>query len=279
MPEQYEELVFSHFFLNDDIMVDGNLNFPAPGELRVLAIHAHPDDIEFQCAGVLLRLRGLGCQISVATMTPGDCGSAEHSAAEIAEIRRGEASAAAEILGADYTCLEFRDLSICFDNDSRRRVTEFLRRKNPHLILTAPPVDYMHDHEITSALVRDACFNASVPNYRTQQWDPAPAMSKIPWLYYVDAVEGIDHFGQRQPVDFIVNVTDQFEAKQRALACHASQREWLRRQHGIDEYMDACERWSRARGAELGVQHGEGFRQYKGHPHPSSDLLQHLLRD
>ena len=201
-------------------------------------------------------------------MTPGDGGSAEHSAEEISRIRRGEAAAAAEILQAQYTCLEFRDLSIVFDNDSRRRMTEFLRRTAADIILTAPPVDYMHDHEITSALVRDACFNASVPNYRTGQWDPAPATKKIPWLYYVDP---------RQPTDFIVDVSEQFELKLQSLACHASQREWLRRQHGMDEYTEACRRWSSARGAEAGVRFGEGFRQYKGHPHPVSNVLQELL--
>ncbi|MFN9080060.1 MAG: PIG-L deacetylase family protein, partial [Planctomyces sp.] len=45
-----------------------------PAQPHVLAIHAHPDDIEFQCAGTLLQLKRLGCRISVATMTPGDCG-------------------------------------------------------------------------------------------------------------------------------------------------------------------------------------------------------------
>ncbi len=246
-------------------------------DLHVLAIHAHPDDIEIQCAGTLLRLKSLGCRISVATMTPGDCGSAEHDAEQIAAIRRAEAAAAAEILGADYTCLEFRDLSIVFDNDSRNRVTEFLRRRRPDMILTAPPVDYMHDHEITSMLVRDACFNASVPNYRTRQWDPAAACDRIPYLYFVDAIEGIDHFGNRQPVDFIVDVSDQFETRQQMLACHASQREWLRRQHGIDEYMDSSRRWGAGRGQEIGVAYGEAFRQYKGHPHPTDNLLGELL--
>ncbi|MFO0428617.1 MAG: PIG-L deacetylase family protein [Planctomyces sp.] len=248
-----------------------------PSSLHVLAIHAHPDDIEFQCAGALLRLKELGCRISVATMTPGDGGSAEHGPEEISAIRRAEAGAAAKIMGAGYTCLEFRDLSICFDNDSRRRMTEFLRRTTPNIILTAPPVDYMHDHEITSALVRDACFNASVPNYRTRQWDPAPATKSIPWLYYVDPVEGTDHFGNRQPVDFAIDVSAVYETKKAALACHASQREWLRRQHGIDEYMDACDRWSLARGKEHGVLHAEGFRQYKGHPHPTQNILAELL--
>ncbi|MFO0975264.1 MAG: PIG-L family deacetylase [Planctomycetaceae bacterium] len=245
--------------------------------LHILAIHAHPDDIEFQCAGTLMRLKALGCRISVATMTPGDCGSAEHSAEEIAAIRRKEGADGAAIIGADYTCLEFRDLSIVFDNDARRRVTEFVRHTAPDIILTAPPVDYMHDHEITSALVRDSCFNASVPNYRTGQWDPAPPAKKIPWLYFVDPVEGTDHFGNRQPVDMIVDVSEQFEEKIRALSCHASQREWLRRQHGMDEYTEACRRWGAARGKEAGVGFGEGFRQYKGHPHPHSNILKELL--
>jgi len=116
-----------------------------PASLKILAIHAHPDDIEIQCAGSLLKLRQLGCRISVATMTPGDKGSDELSAEEIADVRRAEAAAAAAQMEAEYTCLEFRDLSIVFDNDSRRRMAEYLRRQQPDIILTAPPVDYMHD--------------------------------------------------------------------------------------------------------------------------------------
>ncbi|MBW3543328.1 MAG: PIG-L family deacetylase, partial [Planctomycetes bacterium] len=170
---------------------------PAPADSpRVLAIHAHPDDIEFQCAGTLLLLREAGCSLTVATMTAGDCGSAELGPEEIAAVRREEAKRSAELLGADYACLEFRDLSICHDNDSRRRVTEALRRARPELVITAPPVDYMSDHEVTSLLVRDACFNAPIPNYKTQQWDPAPPLERIPHLYYVDPIGGVDQYGQ-----------------------------------------------------------------------------------
>jgi hypothetical protein len=162
---------------------------------RIFAIHAHPDDIEFQCAGTLVLLKERGCEILTATMTPGDCGSAALLPDEIARVRRGEAAKSAELLGASYQCLEFRDLSICFDNDGRHKVAEALRRARPDIVLTAPPVDYMSDHEITCRLVRDACFNASVPNYSTRQWDPAPPMDKIPHLYYVDAIEGVDYYG------------------------------------------------------------------------------------
>src|SRR6187401_2837558 len=86
----------------------------------VLAIHAHPDDVEFQCAGTLALLRRAGCAVTIATMTPGDCGSAELGCEAIAEVRRGEAKAAADRIAADYMCLEFRDLVIFNDDDSRR---------------------------------------------------------------------------------------------------------------------------------------------------------------
>ena len=54
-------------------------------------------------------------------------------------IRRREAQESATLMGADYLCLEFRDLAIFNDDESRRRVTEVLRRIRPDLILTAPP--------------------------------------------------------------------------------------------------------------------------------------------
>lgn len=240
---------------------------------RVLAIHAHPDDIELQCAGTLALLKEAGCEIVIATMTPGDCGSAELDCDAIAAVRRAEARAAAELLGAHYVCLEFRDLSIEYNNDSRRRVTEAVRRARPDVVITAPPMDYISDHEVTSRLVREACFNASVPNYSTQQWDPAPPTARIPALYYVDAIEGVDWFGQPMPFDGVVDVSTTFELKLQMLACHASQREWLRRQHGLDEYLEGCRRWCAARGAQAGVPFGEAFRQHRGHPYPHDNLL------
>ncbi|MBQ18570.1 MAG: LmbE family protein [Planctomycetaceae bacterium] len=243
----------------------------------VLAIHAHPDDIEFQCAGTLLRLADAGLDICLATMTPGDCGSAEMAAEEISTVRRGEAARAAALLGASYKCLEFRDLSIVFDNPSRRRVTEFLRRVRPDIVLTAPPVDYMPDHELTSRLVRDACFNAPIPNFATEADQPAAALQRIPHLYYVDAIEGVDWYGQPLPAGRVVDVSRTFERKLEMLACHESQRAWLLKQHGMDEYLESCRRWGAARGEEIGADYGEAFRQHRGHPYPGDDLLVNLL--
>src|SRR5262249_53963959 len=99
--------------------------------IRILAIHAHPDDVEFQCAGTLALLAKVGCHNTIATMSPGDCGSAEYDAEEIASIRRDEARASARLIGADCLCLEFRDLAIFNDDASRRKVVELLRRTRP----------------------------------------------------------------------------------------------------------------------------------------------------
>ena len=61
------------------------------------------------------------------------------------------------------------------------------------------------------------------------------------------------------------------------LACHASQRNWLLKQHGIDEYLESCRRWSASRGAQIGATFGEAFTQYKGHPYPNNNLLREVL--
>lgn len=246
-------------------------------QFRILAIHAHPDDLEIQCAGTLALLAQAGHHITMATMTPGDCGSAEHDCEAIAAIRRAEAQAAAALIGADCLCLEFRDLDIFNDESSRRKVTEVLRRTRPDLVLTAPPIDYLCDHEMTSLLVRDACFAAPIPNYATRQWEPAPALERIPHLYFVDPLEGADRDGKPLAPDFRIDTTSTFALKRQMLACHASQRNWLLTHHGIDEYLDSMARWSAHRGHEIGVDHAEGFRQYRGHAYPHDNLLTQLL--
>jgi len=144
-------------------------------------------------------------------------------------------------------------------------------------VFTAPPVDYMDDHEATSRLVRDACFNASCPNYATRQWDPAPATDTIPHLYYVDPIEGVDYWGEHVIPHFYIDISKTFDQKRAMLACHDSQRSWLRAQHGVDEYLESQHRWSAARGSEIGVPLAEAFRQHRGHPYPGDNLLEQLL--
>src|SRR5438876_9102338 len=113
----------------------------------ILSILAHPDDAEFLCAGTLIRLvREHGREAHIASMTPGDCGSAELSSEEISRVRRGEGQQAAEFIGGHYHCLEERDLLIFYNERALERVTRLLRSVRPRLVLTHSPADYMLDH-------------------------------------------------------------------------------------------------------------------------------------
>lgn len=241
---------------------------------RILAIHAHPDDIETLAAGTLALLAARGHAIAIVTLTAGDCGSAEAGPEETGRVRQAEAAQAAAIIGAAYRCGGFGDLSVFNDDPSRRRVTELIRWARPDLVMTSAPADYHPDHEATSILVRDACFAASAPNYRT---GPSPALMAIPHLYYVDPIGGCDRDGRPIPPDFAVDIGAQFETKQRMMAAHESQKDWLLKQHGITDYVGSMTAWSKKRGRGFGVAYAEGFRQYRNHPYPETPLLQDLV--
>lgn len=242
--------------------------------MKILAIHAHPDDIEFFCAGTLALLKQNGHEIHLATMTAGDKGSMTTSMEDTAAIRTREAARAAEVLDAPYTCLGFNDYEVFDDDASRRRVTEFLRTVKPDIVLTASPTDYHADHEYTSLLARYATFVIGIPNYKT---GPSPIVDHIPALYYMDPAECKNNFGQPVVPDFIVNVASAIDIKQRMLACHESQREWLRVYHGMDRYLEEMIRFSKQRGETYGIPYGEGFRQHRGAAYPQKNLLAECL--
>jgi LmbE family N-acetylglucosaminyl deacetylase len=247
--------------------------------IRILAIHAHPDDLEILAGGTLALLAKAGHHLTLVTLSNGDCGSTEYDAAELSLMRRAEAEASAHLIGAEYAWGGFSDLVIFQDDASRRRVTSLLRRYRPDLILTASPADYHCDHEATSRLVQDACFAASVPNYDTSAYDPAPATESIPHLYFVDPAAGIDREHREVLPQFLIDVESVLSLKRDMLACHASQRAWLKRQHGMDDYLETMEEWARSRGSLASLGAAEGYRQYVGHPFPESPLLQDLLGD
>lgn len=243
----------------------------------VLSILAHPDDAEILCGGTLARLvREKGWQAHIATMTPGDCGSAELPPEEIGRIRRAEAAAAAEKLGGTYHCIEERDLLITYHERPLERIVRLMRAVRPRIVLTHSPADYMLDHEMTSTLVRAAAFAAPVPNFLRER-NPGPVLEHIPHLYYCDPIEGKDPLGRDVPPGFCIDVSSVIDLKAELLACHASQREWLRKHHGLDQYIVAMREWSAHRGRPCGVAFAEGFRQHLGHSYPQSNLLGEVL--
>jgi hypothetical protein len=76
---------------------------------------------------------------------------------------------------------------------------------------------------------------------------------------------------------FCIDISGVLERKAEMLCCHASQREWLLKHHGIDEYVTTMREWSAARGRQCGVAAAEGFRQHLGHSYPQDNVLGELL--
>ena len=240
-----------------------------------LAILAHPDDAEILCAGTLIRLRELQWEVHIATATPGDCGTMTHDRWQISATRTAEATAAARLIGATYHCLDERDGLVVYDKPTLRKAYDLFRRIAPTLVFTHAPRDYMLDHEMISQVARAASFVYAAPNISQVPLKPG---SRVPHLYYCDPVAGIDPLGHPVAPTTLVDISWQLERKTQMLACHASQREWLRAHHGMDEYIDAMKRHATERGKLLGTAAAEGFVQHRGHPYPTNDLLHELFR-
>jgi LmbE family N-acetylglucosaminyl deacetylase len=243
----------------------------------VLALFAHPDDAEFLCAGTLACLAQGGANIHIATMTAGDCGSAILSPAKIARIRRQEATRAAALIGAEYVCLEEKDLLILYDRPTLRRVMEVIRRVDPALVMTHSPVDYMVDHETTSRLCQTACFGASAANFRTAARKAAPPIRSAPHLYYAQPFGGRDVLGKKIQPSLYVDIGATIDRKEKMLAGHESQRAWLRAQQAISDPLVIMRKTAEETGQVAGVRWAEGFRQHLGQGFPEDNLLGKLL--
>lgn len=249
--------------------------FHIPDRKIVLSFLAHPDDAEVLCAGTLIRLADAGWDVHIATATAGDCGSATLPAHEIASIRRNEAAAAAKCIGATYHCLEERDVNVVFDRAAYRKAIDLFRQVAPSLVFTHPRHDYMLHHEQVHLLARGAAFHSSVLDHAPPAMVTGPAATR---LYYCDPEEARDPYtGEPARASVWINVTSVMTRKIEMLACHASQREWLRSHHGMDEYIDAMKQHSAIRGREIGVEYAEAFVQHQGHAYPQTNLLKELI--
>jgi LmbE family N-acetylglucosaminyl deacetylase len=242
----------------------------AKNSKTVLSLGAHPDDVEFFCTGTLALLQKKGWQIHIATMTPGDCGTVQYSREEISRIRKAEAAKSADLLDGSYHCLECDDIFIMYDRPTLLKAIELVRKVRPTIVITTSPSDYMVDHETASRIAQTACFACGVVNIETAGAEP---FEPIPYLYYMDPVEGKDNFGAGIKAGTIVDITGVMDTKEKMLCCHESQRNWLLTHHGIDDYVISMKALSEKRGREIGCKYAEGFRQHLGHAYPQDNIL------
>ena len=223
-----------------------------------LAIAAHPDDIEFVMAGTLLLLREAGWTIHCCNLSNGNMGSTVMTAAQTARTRRDEAKGAAKLMDAEWHAPICNDLAIFYTEENIRRVCAVVRAARPSVVLTHALADYMEDHMITARLAVTAAFTRGVPSYRSQP-------SRKPCLDPCVIYHAMPH-GQRTPTrrrvfpEAFVDTSSVHARKRAALACHASQKEWLDKTQGMDSYLRTMDDFSRALGKQSrGFTHAEGW--------------------
>jgi LmbE family N-acetylglucosaminyl deacetylase len=220
--------------------------------MRILAVGAHPDDLEILCAGTLLRYREDGHSVVMCNVAVGDKGSERLPADAIAAIRLEEAQRAAAIAGAEHRTLGVRDTEIAATDPAQRLLmVELVREIRPDLVLTHHPDDYMGDHRQVAALVFDTTMTATLPLLETQ----SRGLERIPPLYYMDTLAGIGFL----PTDY-VDVTGTIERKLEMLRAHESQGPWLARD-GAVSIVDDVRTVARYRGIQAGVGYAEAFVQ------------------
>src|SRR6185436_6145527 len=145
-----------------------------------------------------------------------------------------------------------------------RRICAIVRTANPSVVLTHALQDYMEDHMITARLAVTATFARGIPNYRSR---PARKAALEPCVIY----HAMPH-GQctplREPVhpECFIDTTGVHATKRAALACHASQKEWLDVTQGMDSYLVTMDASSRALGKRSRrFEHAEGWRRHSHH--------------
>jgi LmbE family N-acetylglucosaminyl deacetylase len=244
---------------------------------RVLAFGCHPDDVEYWAAGTLALLAEKGYEIHMAVMAGGEVGHPTLKPQEIRARRLAENAASAAILGGTSHFAGGHDLEVQYDCAYRRMATRIIREVDPWIVLTAPPMDYLVDHEETSKLVRNACYIASVPNYDCGV--PTTPTKRFPYLYYWNATGRRDIFGRPLPLQMSVDISSVIDTKKKMLGCHASQFDWLKYHNKYEDFATVMLDADSEMGKRIGVAYAEGFIQHLGMGHPGDNILKTILGD
>ncbi|MGE5528203.1 MAG: PIG-L deacetylase family protein [Patescibacteria group bacterium] len=217
--------------------------------MNVLGIGAHPDDLELMAGGTLRKYVEQGAAVTMSYLTNGDMGHAVIQPGELAGIRKAEAKAATEVIGAGFEWLGISDEWLFADEPTRRKVVDLIRKAQPDVILTHAPNDYHPDHRNAHHLVFDASFLATVPHIGGDY----PTLGKVPEIYCLDTLGGLE----TEPTHY-VDITPVYETKVEALRRHASQLQWMLDHDGID-FVDWMRIMAEFRGLQSGCRYAEAF--------------------
>lgn len=226
--------------------------------MNVLAIGAHPDDLESMCAGTLLKCKDRGDTIFLALTTSGNTGSnVIPTKEENAAIREAEQLECAKHYGAEVMFLRFDDEGLLDTPQTRRAVLNAIRWANPDLILCNPPWDPSPDHGMTGKLVTEVLLSVGGKLHPSDY----PPISKTPSVFFYAKDSVLDF----QP-DIYVDISEKIEEKCQLMLTHKSQFSWIADIRGSDDSEEARNYFynltmttSRYTGLQADCDYAEGF--------------------
>ncbi|NOY38606.1 MAG: hypothetical protein GXO83_13650 [Chlorobi bacterium] len=242
----------------------------------VLALHAHPDDMEAFAAGTLKLLKDKGFEIVVATMTAGGMGGMNSTEGKTIRTRKAEAKQAAAILNAPYYCLEGRDGYLFDTTELRVATTALIRKVKAGIVITHLPMDYHSDHRTTCNIVESAAMIASLPNVPTEE----KPVDITPLLYHSAPLTLSDPIGsQITPPQFFVDISSVIDTKMQMLSYHQSQVELMRHMHKMDDFFGQMKQNNVNYGKIIGVAYAEVFWQHLGGGFQQDPLIQETIKE
>ncbi|MBL7853148.1 MAG: bacillithiol biosynthesis deacetylase BshB1 [Cyclobacteriaceae bacterium] len=222
-------------------------------KVDLLVLAAHPDDAELGCGGTLAKHVAMGWKVAVVDFTRGELGTRGS-----VEQRNKEAAEAARILGlTERLNLDLKDGFFSNSEADQLKVIEVIRYFQPDIVLANAVTDRHPDHGKGAQLAYDSCFLAGLEKIRTH-WHGYEQKAWRPKAVY--------HFMQSQPIkpDFIVDVSDHWDTKMKAIRAFSSQFFQPDSREPVTfistpEFLKMVESRGVDFGHAIGVRYGEGF--------------------
>ncbi|HSR10885.1 MAG TPA: PIG-L deacetylase family protein [Thermodesulfobacteriota bacterium] len=236
--------------------------------VRVLVISAHPDDVDFGCAGTLAAWAKDGAEIFYAICTSGEKGSDDPNVSNqaLALTREKEQRAAAKVVGAkEVIFLRKPDGELQYSLEFKGELVRVIRQVRPDILFTHDPANrafdnqyiFHSDHRIVGELVFDAAYPAALNrNYFSGLLAEGLAPHTVSEIYF---------FAAARP-DTWVDITSTIRTKIRALRCHASQ---ISNPDAIEKMVRS---WFAEWGREKGMAYAECFRRLEIYGNPSQRM-------
>lgn len=222
-------------------------------KLDILAIGAHPDDIELSCSGTIAKEVARGRKVGVLDLTRGELGTRGS-----AEIRDEEAAEASKILGlAVRENLKFKDGFFVNDEAHQMEIIKILRKYKPEIVFCNAIDDRHIDHGKGSKLVSDACFLSGLRKIETnidgedqEPWRPKHVYHYIQW--------------KNLTPDIAVDITGYMDVKMKSVLAYKTQffnkkSEEPSTPISSDNFLDSITYRARDLGRLIGTEYAEGF--------------------